>query len=154
MQALSSAPYLPIGVVARRAGLAVSAVRYYEEVGLLDPAGRSDGGHRVYPERAVDVLTLVRHCRDFGFSIDDTRALLSLADDSKGDCQDARDIAKGHLNAVRAKLSELRQLERSLSRFVRDCEQECAGGPAAQCCIFKDLRKVKAEAAGSCCAGV
>ena len=154
MQALSSAPHLPIGVVARRAGLAVSAVRYYEEVGLLDPVGRSDGGHRVYPESAIDVLTLVRHCRDFGFSIDDTRALLSLADDSKGDCQDARDIAKAHLNVVRAKLSELSQLERALSRFVRDCEQECAGGPAAQCRIFKDLREVKAEAAGSCCAGV
>ncbi|MEJ8855888.1 helix-turn-helix domain-containing protein [Variovorax robiniae] len=153
MQAPTAARYLPIGVVARRTGLAVSALRYYEEVGLLAPAARSDGGHRVYPESAVDVLALIRHCRDLGFSIDDTRELLSLSDNSERDCQDARDIAKSQLAAVRDKMVELRQLERSLARFVHDCDRECAGGPAAQCCIFRDLRKGQTEpAGGSCCA--
>ena len=56
-----------------------------------------------------------------------------------------------HLPLLRAKMAELRQLERSLARFVQDCDQECAGGPAAQCCIFEDLRKGQAKATASCC---
>ena len=155
MQALTPEQYLSIGTVARRAGLAVSAVRYYEEVGLVAPGARSEGGHRVYPPAVVDVLNLIRHCRDLGFSVDNTRALLALADNADRDCQDARDIATSHLGAVRAKIAELRQLERSLARFVQDCDQECAGGPAAQCCIFEDLRKEQRQAPlnGVCCAG-
>ena len=150
MQAPTDMQHLPIGTVARRTGLAVSAIRYYEEVGLVPPGDRSEGGHRVYPDAVVDVLTLIRHCRDLGFSIEDTRALLSLSDTDR-DCQDARDIAKSHLAAVRAKRAELRQLERSLARFVQDCDQECAGGPAAQCCIFEDLRKGQVKPTASCC---
>ena len=151
MQALTGTQHLPIGTVARRTGLAVSAIRYYEEVGLVPPGDRSEGGHRVYPDAVVVLLTLIRHCRDLGFSIEDTRALLSLSDNTDRDCQDARDIAKSHLTAVRAKMAELRQLERSLARFVQDCDQECAGGPAAQCCIFEDLRKGLVKPTASCC---
>ena len=149
MQALTPGQHLPIGTVARRSGLAVSAIRYYEEVGLVPPGARSEGGHRIYPATVVDVLTLIRHCRDLGFSVEDTRVLLSLADNTDRDCQEARDIATSHLAAVRAKMAELRQLERSLARFVQDCDQECLGGQAAQCCIFDDLRKGAAKA--SCC---
>lgn len=151
MQALTASPYLSIGTVARRAGLAVSAIRYYEEVGLVAPGSRSEGGHRVYPEAVVGVLTLIRHCRDLGFSIEATRALLSLADNGDRDCQEARDIASLHLAAVRTKMSELRQLEQSLARFVQECDQECAGGPVAQCCIFRDLREGPAKPTPRCC---
>lgn len=151
MQALTHEQHLSIGTVARRTGLAVSAIRYYEEVGLVTPGNRSEGGHRVYPETVVGVLTLIRHCRDLGFSVEDTRALVSLADNDDRDCMDARDIATAHLTAVRAKLAELRQLERSLARFVKDCEQECAGGPAAQCCIFEDLRRGDTKPKAGCC---
>ena len=151
MQALTSAQHLSIGTVARRTGLAVSAIRYYEEVGLVPPGGRSEGGHRVYPDAVIDVLTLIRHCRDLGFSIEETRALLLLAGNADRDCQDARDIATSHLAAVRAKITELRQLERTLARFVQDCDQECAGGPAAQCCIFEDLRNRQAKLKSNCC---
>lgn len=149
MQAPTPTQHLPIGTVARRTGLAVSAIRYYEEVGLVPPSERSEGGHRMYPDAVVDVLTLIRHCRDLGFSVENTRALLSLANDTERDCQDARDIARSHLAAVRDKMAELRQMERSLARFVQDCDQECAGGPAAQCCIFEDLRKGQSKS--SCC---
>ena len=151
MQAPTATQHLSIGAVARRTGLAVSAIRYYEEVGLVPSGSRSEGGHRVYPDAVVSVLSLIRHCRDLGFSIEDTRALLSLADNADGDCQGARDVAASHLTAVRNKMAELRQLERSLARFVRDCDQECLGGPAAQCCIFEDLRKGQSSPKAGCC---
>jgi DNA-binding transcriptional MerR regulator len=146
--------HLTIGALAQRTGLAVSAIRYYEEVGLIPPASRRPSGHRVYGTEAQELLALVRHCRDLGFPIEDTRALVSLASSNDRDCVEARDIAQLHLDAVRAKLAELRALERSLSRYVRACTEHCAGGPAPQCTILKDLGRADARPApqaGGCC---
>jgi len=144
---------LPIGVLAQRTGLNVSAIRYYEEIGLLAPAMRKASGHRVYSAEAQEVLTLIRHCRDFGFSIDDTRALVSLAASEDSDCAQAREIAQIHLDAVRAKLAELQALQISLTKFVKACDEQCIGGPAPKCTILKDLGMGKPAftVPGRCC---
>ena len=144
---------LTIGALAKRVGFAVSALRYYEEVGLIPPAMRRESGHRVYPESVQDVLILIRHCRDLGFSIDETRELVTLSTSAERDCVEARAIAQGHLTAVRAKMAELRRLERSLSRYVRACSEGCAGGPAPDCTILTDLRQglsASTETTGCC----
>lgn len=145
---------LSIGALAQRTGFAVSAIRYYEEVGLIPPAKRRPSGHRVYEADVQEILTLVRHCRDFGFSIEDTRALVSLASSQDRDCVEARDIAQLHLDMVRVKLDELRALERGLSKFVRACSEGCLGGPAPQCTLLKDLSPKgtgPAPVAAGCC---
>ena len=133
------AAQLTIGVLAERTGLNVSAIRYYEEVGLIPPALRRPSGHRVYGAEAQELLTLIRHCRDFGFSVENTKALVSLTSQDDKDCVEAREIAQVHLDAVRTKLAELRALESSLSKFVTACTDQCAGGPAPKCTILKDL---------------
>ena len=132
---------LTIGALAKRVGFAVSALRYYEEVGLIPPALRRESGHRVYPESVLDVLILIRHCRDLGFSIDETRELVALSTNGERDCVEARAIAQTHLTAVRAKMAELRRLDRSLSSYVRACSAGGAGGPAPNCNILTDLRQ-------------
>ena len=63
---------LTIGALAQRSGVAVSAIRYYEQIGLIPPAARRPSGHRVYGTDVQELLTLIRHCREFGFSIDTT----------------------------------------------------------------------------------
>lgn len=138
---------LAIGALAQRSGLNVSAIRYYEEIGLIPPAVRRPSGHRAYQPDVQDVLTLIRHCRDFNFSIDQTRALVSLSTSEERDCVEARAIARAHLDTVRTKLDELRNLERSLSRYVQACTDQCAGGPAPECTILKDL----GSSAPGCC---
>ncbi|MEP6792089.1 MAG: MerR family DNA-binding protein, partial [Ramlibacter sp.] len=102
---------------------------------------RRPSGHRVYNAHAQELLKLIRHCREFGFSIDETRELTSLAANDGKDCADARAIAQQHLNAVRTKLAELRALEISLAGFVQACSEQCIGGPAPQCTILKDLNR-------------
>ena len=133
-----SAP-LTIGALAQRTGLNVSAIRYYEEIGLIPAATRRPSGHRVYSAGAEDLLTFIRRCRGFGFSVEDTKALVSLASVGDSDCVEARDIAQMHLQAVRERLAELQGLERTLSAYVTDCGAQCAGGPASGCTILKDL---------------
>lgn len=144
---------LSIGALAERTGFNVSALRYYEEVGLIPPATRRPSGHRVYDEKVQEVLTLIRHCRDFGFSIEETRALVSLSTSEDSDCVEARDIAQLHLDTVRSKLKELQNLERSLAKFVRACSDQCVGGPAPKCTILKDLslRDSRLAKSTGCC---
>ena len=130
---------LSIGVVARRTGATVPTVRYYEEVGLLPPANRTEAGQRSYDETTVRRLVFIRRCRDFGFSIDQVRELVGLVDEPGRPCVEVRDIAATHLQEVRRKLDELKALEASLSAFVGSCDTACAGGPAVDCTILEDL---------------
>lgn len=144
---------LTMGVLARRVGLNVSAIRYYESVGLIPQAMRRASGHRVYGVEIEGVLTLIRQCRDFGFSVDETRELVSLSTSQDRDCVEARGIAQLRLDAVRTKRTELQRLERSLAAFVQACSDTCAGGPAPDCRILKDISLGKEpDAAQACCA--
>lgn len=130
-----------IGALASLAGTNVPTIRYYEEIGLLRPAKRRSGGQRVYAEEDVRQLTFIRRCRDFGFPIEQVRSLVALMEDPKRSCMDARDLAQQHLAAVRAKLNELKALERSIADFVTSCDTSCVGGPGPDCVILKDLGK-------------
>lgn len=128
-----------IGALARQAGCTVATIRYYEQVGLIPPPARRSAGHRVYAPTAVPRSAFIRRCRDLGFSLEEVRALLALSERLDLDCTKARDIAKSNLDSVRAKMTELMTLERTLSSFVHTCDSACAGGPAPQCTIFRDL---------------
>ena len=66
---------LRIGALARISGCSVPTIRYYEEVGLIPAASRRSSGHRVYYARAIQLLSFIRRCRDFGFSIEQTRVM-------------------------------------------------------------------------------
>ena len=132
---------LTIGELAERTGTSVPTIRYYEQIGLLPRAPRQTGGQRVYRHDDVERLTFIRRCREFDFSIDQVRALVAIVHDPKSSCMDARDMAAEHLNAVRAKMRELKALERSLVAFVKSCDTSCAGGPGPECVILDDLAK-------------
>lgn len=153
MNNLQNSGQLTIGALAQRTGFNVSAIRYYEEVGLIPEAMRRPSGHRVYSPDVQEVLTLVKHCRDFGFSIEETRAMVSLSTSNDRDCAETREIAQTHLNTVRFKLTELQNLERSLSKFVQACTDQCVGGPAPKCSILKDLSVADSKLAApvGCC---
>ena len=141
-----------IGDLARATGCSVPTIRYYEEIGLIPKAKRRSSGHRVYETSAAELLGFIRRCRDFGFTIEQTRALASLSDGRSRACLEARDIAHEHLKTVRGRMIELLDLERSLSRFVDACTSLCADGPAPKCTILKDLGLKRGRAAAGCCA--
>jgi DNA-binding transcriptional MerR regulator len=137
---------LRIGDLAGRTGTNAPTIRYYEEIGLLPAAARAAGGQRVYGDGDVSRLAFIRRARDFGFSIGQVKALVALMDDPARSCLEARDLAAGHLASVRAKLQELKALERSLVAFVADCDARCAGGPGSGCVILDDLAQPRRRA--------
>jgi DNA-binding transcriptional MerR regulator len=130
---------LTIGQLAERSGCSVPTVRFYEEIGLIPKATRTAAGRRTYSEDDAKGLTFIRRCRDFGFGVEQVRDLVALSTSRDRDCVDARDLASSHLRAVRAKMSEMRELERSLEGFVERCDVLCAGGPASECVILEGL---------------
>lgn len=137
---------LTIGRLAALTDSNVPTIRYYEEIGLLPKPVRKAGGHRLYGDGDLRRLTFIRRCRDFGFPIEQVRALVALTEAPARDCVEARDLAQANLDAVRGKLRELRELEKSLRGLVASCDAACAGGPAADCTIMEDLGGRK-----SCC---
>jgi MerR family copper efflux transcriptional regulator len=73
-------PTMQIGEVAERIGLSLRTIRYYEEVGLITPSGRTQGGFRLYTERDVVRLQVVKDMKPLGFSLDEMRDLLGVLD--------------------------------------------------------------------------
>ncbi len=130
---------MKIGDLAGRTGTNTPTIRYYEEVGLLPRPARQEGNQRRYGTEDVRRLTFIRRCRDFGFSIEQVRTLTALVQDRSRSCFEARDLAQVHLTAIRAKLKELRELEKSIAGFVESCDVACVGGPGPDCVILEDL---------------
>ena len=120
---------LSIGDLARDTGVKVPTIRYYEQMGLMAAAGRSDGNQRRYEPSDRERLAFIKHARGLGFSIDEIRELLDLNAQPDQPCAHADEIAERQLAAVREKIAKLRLLEDELARIVnhphgdqvRDC---------------------------------
>ncbi len=98
-----------IGVLAQVAGVSVPTIRYYESIGLLAPPARQRG-QRVYRHEDIKTLSLIRHCRDLDFSLDDIRDILASVQ-RRLPCSDTKTFAEQHLRSIRTKIAALRALE-------------------------------------------
>ena len=137
---------IKIGLLAKRTGTNAPTIRYYEEIGLL-PKARRSGVQRFYSDGDVARLTFIRRCRDFGFSIAQVRVLVALVQDRDRSCMEARDLEEVHVSAMRAKIRELRALERTMVSFIESCDESCAGGPGPDCVILEDLARPACDGA-------
>ena len=114
---------IQIGELSRQTGCNVETIRYYERIGLLPHPARSDARYRLYAAGDMRRLVFVRRARELGFTLDDIRALLALsAGDGKDTCAEVRQLAAGHLEDIRAKIADLRAMERVLSDAMRRCD--------------------------------
>ena len=119
-----TAPLLPIGALARETGLTVEGVRFYEKAGILRASARTAGRQRLYSRRDLQRLSFIRRARQVGFSLDEVRALLHLADTiGRSSCADAYRLASGHLDDVKAKIADLRKMEKALRVMVASCAE-------------------------------
>src|SRR3546814_16127772 len=87
---------LAIGDLARQTGTKVNTIRFYEDIGLLPRALRTASGRRTYGAADVRRLAFIRHSRGLGFSVEEIRSLLALADEPERDCAEAAAIARRH----------------------------------------------------------
>ncbi|MGH2945794.1 MAG: MerR family transcriptional regulator [Solirubrobacteraceae bacterium] len=111
---------MQIGEVADRVGLSLRTVRYYEEMGLVEPETRTEGGFRLYTEAHVDRLELVKRMKPLGFTVQEMRDLLDARDaqDRERLAEFAREAAN-RCEVLRAKLDSGEELARQLRRESR-----------------------------------
>ncbi|MCV7378718.1 MerR family transcriptional regulator [Mycobacterium alsense] len=131
---------LKIGELADMTGTTAPAIRYYEEIGLLPTPARV-GGQRRYGGDDVRRLTFIRRCRDLGFPVEQVRQLVELMRDDHRSCLEARGVAETHLTALRAKLVELRALERSMARLIEAAGDACGGVAGPECVVLERLSR-------------
>ncbi len=125
-----------IGELAQKTGCNIETIRYYERIGLLPSPPRSAGRYRVYDIADIRRLAFVRRARELGFTLDEVRTLLTLAaTDGDSTCAQVREVAAGHLAEVRAKVADLRAMERVLADAVRRCD----AGEAPGCPLIDTL---------------
>jgi len=125
---------ISIGDLARRTGVKVPTIRYYEQMGLVTPPDRTDGNQRRYGRADIERLSFIRHARDLGFSLDAVRDLLRLAEHPERSCADADEIAARHLATITAKIAKLTRLEAELRRFAA-----CKADTISDCAVIESL---------------
>lgn len=131
-----SAP-LVIGELAARTGTTAETIRYYERVGVLPVPARAGGGrYRRYGSADVERLGFVRRARELGFSLEEVRDLLGLADQPDRPCAEVDQLARAHLAQVTEKLARLTALRDELERVIGACR---GGLAVADCRILGAL---------------
>src|SRR5713226_4039415 len=106
-----------IGVLARRTGLAPSAVRYYEQLGLLPVPGRTASGYRSYADATVDRISFIRSAQAVGLTLAEVGQVLGVRDAGEAPCRVVIELIDRRHAAVRARIAELRALEQELSQL-------------------------------------
>lgn len=124
-----------VGQLAKHTGVKPVTIRYYEKIGLLPQVTRSESGYRLYTEADRSRLLFIRRSRGLGFSLDDIRELLSLADRQQESCAGVDVKVEQQLEQVRSRLKDLRAMERELERLSACCE----GGVIMDCRIIETL---------------
>jgi Cu(I)-responsive transcriptional regulator len=124
-----------IGALAKATGTKVETVRWYERVGILPPPARTAGNYRHYGQEHLARLSFIRRARDLGFTLDQVRNLLRLADQKDRSCEEVDTIARGHLDEVDRKIVDLEALRRELADLIG----QCGHGTVAECRIIEAL---------------
>jgi Hg(II)-responsive transcriptional regulator len=127
-------PQLTIGVLAKRAGVAIDTVRYYERRGLLAPATRLASGYRQYGAAELQRLRFIRRAKGLGFSLEDIRELATLSDGR--DVAKVKRAAELKLADINTRVAELKRIQRGLKRLIADCPGH---GSAEACPILNAL---------------
>jgi len=111
-------PPLPIGVVAERTGLATSAIRFYEEQGLVT-SERASSGHRRFERSTIRRLSFIRICQSLGYSLDEIRAQLDRLPDRRTPTDaDWEDLASSFGDELDQRIAALQQLRDKLSGCI------------------------------------
>lgn len=112
------------GDLARATGCNIETIRYYEKTGLLSDPPRTAAGYRIYSVAHATRLRFILRARELGFSMEDIRGLMGLEDGTAPTCAEVKERTERHLADVRAKIADLRRIEKVLSVTAARCSGE------------------------------
>lgn len=125
-----------IGHLARKAGVNLETVRYYERRGLLPKPPRSLSGYRLYPTDAARRLRFIQRAKELGFSLREIKELLSLRVSPGLSRAEVRLRAEAKIADIQTKIQSLQSIEKTLRQLTKACG---ACGPVSECPILESL---------------
>ena len=133
---------LKIGEISKITGTAVSALRYYEEIGLIQPTSKSSAKYRYYKKDDVQLIVFIKKAQNIGFTLDEIKRILSERSSGKSPCPKVRDLAQRKIIELRDKIKDLKLIERDLKRYILNCCYEEDSNPH-ESNVCKMIDKVK-----------
>ncbi len=131
-KATKSPKLLRIGEVAKLTKVAVSAIRYYEEIGLVSPAAKSESKYRYYLPSDISLIKFIKKSQSLGFNLDEIREILEERSKGKSPCPKVRKIAEKKIQELEQKIRELEKLERAIHSYITECTGELDSMPEDQ----------------------
>lgn len=108
-----------VKVVARKVGIGIETIRYYQRIGLIEQPSKPLSGYRVYPEETIARLLFIQRAKQLGFSLAEIANLLALGD---GRCHEAKELAAHKLEIIKSKLHDLQAIASTLEKLIQSCE--------------------------------
>ncbi|HEX2146939.1 MAG TPA: Cu(I)-responsive transcriptional regulator [Pseudorhizobium sp.] len=124
-----------IGQASDASGVSAKMIRYYEEIGLIRPMGRTGNNYRVYGEEEVHILRFIKRARNLGFSLEETETLLKLWQDKDRTSAAVKEVAQVHISDLERRIAEMQGMVKTL-KHLSHC---CNGDNRPNCPILDDL---------------
>ncbi len=123
------------GVLAKKTGVNIETIRYYENIHLMPDPPRTAGGHRTYNQALFKRLSFIRRCRELGFTISELRDLLKIVDGGEYSCAEVLQNTEAHLDRIKGKIKDLKKIETTLKTI----SNRCSGKNVPDCPIVDEL---------------
>jgi len=124
-----------IGQAADASGVTAKMIRYYESIGLISAASRTDAGYRQYTDRDVQTLRFIKRSRDLGFSIERIKTLLGLWEDRGRKSSDVKKLARQYIAELDRDIEKLQTIRNELQNLANSCH----GDQRPDCPILEEL---------------
>lgn len=139
---------LKIGEVARRTGIGIETLRFYERSGLLKPPARTMSGYRVYDDEAIERLDFIKRAQTLGFTLDEIRQIINESAGGVSPCADVRSIMKRRLKELDERMAVMKRYRDELAEMLIEWEKQ-GDVPGHICGLIENARIEAAPIAGN-----
>jgi MerR family mercuric resistance operon transcriptional regulator len=133
---------MTIGKLAKRCGVGVETIRFYEREGLIEEPQRRDSGYRQYPEETARRVRFIKRAKELGFTLKEIRELLALRIRPEATCGDVRHQAEAKIADIEQRIVMLQKMKQALARLTVACSGR---GPTSQCPILEAMEDDRDE---------
>lgn len=133
---------MSIGVLSRRAGVTVEAIRYYEQVGILAPAERKSSGYRLFGVETLQTLQFIKQAQNLGFSLSQIKQLLDFKTHPRNTCKELHQFFAEHLEDLSVKIQELQKMKRAVEEIKN---KRCSKRGTKNCKIIQSIEGEESE---------
>ncbi len=128
--------HLTRGELAKKAGVNPETVRYYEKLGLLPEAIRTESGYRLFSEEDVKRIKFIKRAKELGFTLKEIKELLQIRFETKGECRQVKKLAEEKLSDIQKKIDDLEKIKETLQHLIEKCPEK---GSVLDCPIISTI---------------